>query len=66
MCNFGCWIVCSAVKEGKLIACLALFFFYLRRGTFGTAATTDLLYQPRVIGEGDCGEIGGINIGRGN
>jgi hypothetical protein len=31
-----------------------------------TAATTGLLYQPRMIGEGDCGEIGGMKIGRGN
>jgi hypothetical protein len=31
-------------------------FFYLCGGTLGTAATTGLLYQPRMIGEGDCGE----------
>jgi hypothetical protein len=35
-------------------------------GTLGTAATTGLFYQPRMIGEGDCGEIGGMKIGRGN
>jgi hypothetical protein len=35
-------------------------------GTVGNAATTGLLYQPRMIGEGDCGEIGGMKIGRGN
>jgi hypothetical protein len=35
-------------------------------GTLSTAATTGLLYQPWMIGEGDCGEIGGMNIGRGN
>jgi hypothetical protein len=35
-------------------------------GTLGTAATTGLLYQPRMIGDGDYGEIGGIKIGRGN
>jgi hypothetical protein len=27
-------------------------------GTLGTAATTGLLYQPRMIGDGDCVEIG--------
>jgi hypothetical protein len=27
---------------------------------------TGLLYQPRMICDGDCGEIGGIKIGRGN
>jgi hypothetical protein len=32
----------------------------------GTAATTALLYQPRMIGDGDCAEIGGMKIGRGN
>jgi hypothetical protein len=32
----------------------------------GTAATTGLLYQPQMIGDGDCGVIGGMNIGRGN
>jgi hypothetical protein len=32
----------------------------------GTAATTGLLYQPRMIGDGDCEEIGGMKIGRGN
>jgi hypothetical protein len=42
------------------------FFFNLCGGTFGTAATLGLLYQPRMIGEGDCGEIGGMKIGRGN
>jgi hypothetical protein len=42
------------------------FFFNLCGGTLGTAATTGLLYQPRMISDGDCGEIGGIKIGRGN
>jgi hypothetical protein len=40
------------------------FFFNLCSGNLGTAATTGLLYQPRVIGDGDCGEIGGMKIGR--
>jgi hypothetical protein len=29
---------------------------------FGTAATTGLLYQPQMIGDGDCGEIGGMKV----
>jgi hypothetical protein len=33
--------------------------------TLGTAAITDLLYQPQMIGDGDCGEIGGMKTGRG-
>jgi hypothetical protein len=35
-------------------------------GALGTAGTTGLLYQPRMIDEGDCGEIGGMKIGRGS
>jgi hypothetical protein len=42
------------------------FFFNFCGGTLGTAATTGLLYKPRRIGEGDCGEIGGMKIVRGN
>jgi hypothetical protein len=38
----------------------------LRGGTLGTAATTGLLYQPQMTGDGDCGEIGRMKIGRGN
>jgi hypothetical protein len=43
-----------------------VFFFNLCGGTLVTAATTGLLYQPRMVGDGDCGEIGGMKIGRGN
>jgi hypothetical protein len=32
----------------------------------GTAATTGLLYQTQMIDDGDCGAIGGMNIGREN
>jgi hypothetical protein len=45
---------------------LFFFFFYLCGGTSGTAATTGLLCQPRMMGDGHCGEIGGTKIGRGN
>jgi hypothetical protein len=38
------------------------FFFNLCGGTLCTAATSGLLYQPRMIGGGDCGEIGGMNM----
>jgi hypothetical protein len=40
--------------------------FNLCGGTLGTAATTGLLYQPRMIGDGDCGEIGGMKTNREN
>jgi hypothetical protein len=42
------------------------FFFHQWRGTLSTAAPIGLLYQLQMIGDGDCGEIGGIKIGRGN
>jgi hypothetical protein len=38
----------------------------MRLSPLGTAATTGLLYQPQMIDDGDCGEIGGMKIGRGN
>jgi hypothetical protein len=43
-------------------------FFISGVGLFGTAAITGLLYQAQaqVIGDGDCGEIGRMRIGRGN
>jgi hypothetical protein len=37
-----------------------LFFFYLYGGILGTEATTGLLYQPQMIGDGDCGEADGM------
>jgi hypothetical protein len=54
----------DAHRSYVLLACF--FFFNLCGGTLGTAATTGLLYQPRMICDGDCGKIGGIKTGRGN
>jgi hypothetical protein len=45
---------------------IVMHFFCVCGGTSVTAATTGLLYQPRMIGDDDCGEIGGMKIGRGN
>jgi hypothetical protein len=42
----------------------SLFFFLFVRWDFGSAATTGLLYQPRMIDDGDCGETGGMKIGK--
>jgi hypothetical protein len=39
------------------------FYYYQWDGTFRTAATTGLLYQPQMIGDGDCREIGGMKFG---
>jgi hypothetical protein len=38
----------------------------VRLSPLGTAATTGLLYQAQMIDDSDCGEIGGMKIGRGN
>jgi hypothetical protein len=48
--------------------CCYLFIIVsgVRLSPLGTAVTTGLLYQPQMIDDGDCGEIGGMNIGRGN
>jgi hypothetical protein len=48
---------------------LTIFFIIVsgvRLSPLGTAATTGLLYQPQMIDDGDCGEIGGIKVGRRN
>jgi hypothetical protein len=37
-----------------------------RPSPLGTAATISLLYQPRMIDDGDCGAIGGMRTGREN
>jgi hypothetical protein len=46
-----------------------IIFFYSYWGdteSLVTAATTVLLYELRMIGDSDCGEIGAMKIGRGN
>jgi hypothetical protein len=47
-----------------------MFFFIIVSGVrlspLGTAAAIDLLYQPQMIDDGDCGAFGGMRIGRGN
>jgi hypothetical protein len=44
------------------------FFIFLNMcgGTLDTEATTGPLYQPWMVGDGNCGEIGGMKIVRGN
>jgi hypothetical protein len=42
------------------------YYHWCETDSLGTAATTDLLYQPQMIGDGDCGELGGMKIGKGN
>jgi hypothetical protein len=38
----------------------------VRLSPLHTVATTGLLYQSQMMDDGDCGEIGGMKIGRGN
>jgi hypothetical protein len=37
----------------------------VRLSPLGTAATISPLYQPQMINDGDCGEMGGMKIGMG-
>jgi hypothetical protein len=54
------------VTDSAMFAVEVFFFSNLCGGTSGTTAATGLLYQPWMMGDGDCGEIGGMKIGRGN
>jgi hypothetical protein len=45
---------------------IIIFFSGVRLSPLGTAATTGLLYQRRMIDDGDCGAIGAMKIGRGS
>jgi hypothetical protein len=54
------------VSKRSPVYMILIFFLNLCGGTLGTAATTGLLYRPQMIGDVDCGEIGGMKIGRGN
>jgi hypothetical protein len=55
------------LKLCLFIGCYDILSFLsgLRLSPLGTAATTDLLYQPQMIDDGDCGAIGGMKIGKG-
>jgi hypothetical protein len=48
------------------IELLFIILSRVRLSPLDTAATTGLLYQPKMIDDGDCGAIGGMKIGRGN
>jgi hypothetical protein len=56
----------SATTYSNAKDLFVFFFFNLCVGALGTAATIGLLYHPRMTGEGDCGEIGGMKFGKGN
>jgi hypothetical protein len=60
--------------QHSVIAGVTIIIFYfsiiiiiisgVRLSQLGTAATIGLLYQPRIIDNGDCGAIYKIKIGR--
>jgi hypothetical protein len=52
------------VGRGVIYFLLLSFLGGVRVSPLGTVATTDLLYQPQMIGEGNCGAISGTKIGR--
>jgi hypothetical protein len=54
------------MNKSMVIRNSVLFPHGVRLSPLGTAATTGLLYQPQMIGEGDCGGISIMRIGRGN
>jgi hypothetical protein len=59
------------VKYASEMASGSMMYFFIiisgvRLSPVGTATTTGLLYQPQMIDDGDCGEIGGMKIVRGN
>jgi hypothetical protein len=55
------------IKTGAAQSALIIIIVSgVRLNPLGTAATTGLLYQPQMIDDGDCGEIGGMKIGSGN
>jgi hypothetical protein len=52
--------------NGTLSTCFFIILSGVRLCLIGTAATIGLLYQPRMVDDGDCRAIGGMKIGRGN
>jgi hypothetical protein len=65
--TFRCWLRVFWAQMEKIT--YFIIFYYsseVRPSPLCPAATTGLLYQPQMIGEGDCGVIGGTKIGRGN
>jgi hypothetical protein len=60
--------VCHFLQVGNMMyhQVKCLFFSEVGLSPLGTAATSGLLYKPQMIDEDDCGEIGGMKIGRRN
>jgi hypothetical protein len=54
----------NAEAEGSMFLHNIFILSGVGLSPLGTAATTDLLYQPLMIHDGDCGTIGGMRIGK--
>jgi hypothetical protein len=58
-----CLRITAVLLQVLLIHYYYYYYYYYWWGeteSLGTAATTGLLYQPQMTGDGDCEEIGGI------
>jgi hypothetical protein len=53
-------------REDEIIIIIIVIISGVILNPLGSAATTGLLYQTPMIGDSDCGEIGGMKIGRGS
>jgi hypothetical protein len=57
---------CTLYRRATRHVLTAMSFFISEVGLWVLRPISGLLYQPRMIGEGDCGEIGGMKTSRGN
>jgi hypothetical protein len=62
----GIYLVTLQQKDPLRPVFFVIILSGVRLSPLGTAATTGLLYQPRMIDDGDCGAIDGMKIGRRN
>jgi hypothetical protein len=58
----------ASLTYQNVVRCLSCTFFFWWGGTYVTRYCGHFwaIVQPQMIDEGDCGEIGGMKIGRGN
>jgi hypothetical protein len=67
--NGKSWLHVNTCGVGCLLIIIFIFIIILsgvRLSLLVLRPLTGLLYHPQMIGDGDCGEIGGMKIGRGN
>jgi hypothetical protein len=63
--NLNFWLTTTTTKLHYFICMMLQIFFFIilsvvRLSPLVTAATTDLLYQPQMTDDADCGAIGGM------